>query len=418
MDKFRSLKATAAAGLLTASLFLAGCGVLPGVLTAVESQVAPAEVQQVDQTAAQVAEQAAVQQTVEESQPVSSPSVVTISETGQQLADLYDRVSPGVVHIQVLFEGNTLGGAEGSGFVYDDQGHIVTNDHVVAQANQIDVIFSDGTSVSADVVGVDPGSDLAVIKVDPSQVDLHPLTIGDSDAMRVGYDVVAIGNPFGLEGTMTTGIVSALGRSLASQARTADGGTFSIPNIIQTDAAINPGNSGGPLLNLGGEVIGVNTAIASNGTGQFSGVGYAVPSNIVTQVAPVLITEGSYAHPWIGISGVELNPAIRERLNLDASQRGVLVVQVIDGSPAAQSGLIGVGAIEQPSDLQPGKGDIITAIDGQAVTTFEDLISYLNGKQPGDTVTLDVLRSGEHTEVKVKLEVRPENVSAQSDQTP
>ena len=405
----------AAAGLMTASIFLAGCGVLPSIQTAVQQPAAPA----VEQAPAQPAQQVQVQQqAVQNAQ--QAPSVVTTSDMGETLANLYDQVSPGVVHIQVLFDSSLMGGAEGSGFVYDDQGHIVTNYHVVSQASEIDVIFSDGTSVRAEVVGTDPGSDLAVIKVDPTQVNLHPLTLGDSDAMRVGYDVVAIGNPFGLEGTMTTGIVSALGRSLASQAQTADGGRFSIPNIIQTDAAINPGNSGGPLLNLTGDVIGVNTAIEASTNGQFNGVGYAIPSNIVAQEVPVLISSGTYDHPWIGISGVELNPAIRDQLNLDSSQRGVLVVQVIDGSPAAQSGLIGVGNIQQPSDLVPGKGDIITSIDGQSVSTFEDLISYLNGKQPGDTVTLNVLRSGQQTEVKVKLEVRPENAgtTTQSSQLP
>jgi S1-C subfamily serine protease len=159
-------------------------------------------------------------------------------------------------------------------------------------------------------------------------------------------------------------------------------------------------------------VVGVNTAIEASTTGQFNGVSYAIPSNIVTQEVPVLISDGTYAHPWIGISGVELNPAIRQQMNLDASQRGVLVVQVIDGSPAAQSGLIGVGDIQQPSDLQPDKGDIITSIDGQPVDTFENLISYLNGKQPGDIVTLNVLRNGQPTEIKIKLEARPDNAGA------
>jgi len=405
MEGLRKFKGVLLGGLAAVSLTLAGCGVLPSVASLVESQQpAPIEVQV--QPVQEVPVAAA-----DESTPAEAPSVVTVSEMGEQLADLYDAVSPGVVHIQVLFDGNTLGGAEGSGFVYDSEGHIVTNYHVVADARDIQVIFADGTNVEAKLVGTDPGSDLAVIKVEPSAVDLTPIAVGDSDGLRVGNEVVAIGNPFGLDGTMTTGIVSGLGRSLASQATTADGGTFSIPNIIQTDAAINPGNSGGPLLNLSGEVIGVNAAISST-TGSFNGVGYAIPSNIVKQVVPTLISDGTYAHPWLGISGVELNPAIREQLNLDASLRGVLVVQVIDGGPAAQAGIIGTGALETPDDLQPGKGDVITSIDGQSVTVFEDLISYLNTKQAGDVVTLNVIRNGEPLELKVKLEARPANDGA------
>ena len=274
---------------------------------------------------------------------------------------------------------------QGSGFFYDTDGHIVTNYHVAGQADRITVVLADGTSLNAELVGGDPDSDLAVVKIDPADLPagsvVRPLPLGDSEALQVGQIVVAIGNPFGLQGTMTTGIISALGRMLPAQERATEGPTFNIPNIIQTDAAINPGNSGGPLLNLAGEVIGVNTAIRSN-TEQNSGIGFAVPSDLVKRVVPVLITDGHFDHAWLGISGGTLTPALREAMNLDATQTGVLVATVTAGSPADKAGLRG-------SDRQ-------VTLEGGTVS--------VGG---GQTVRLDVLRDGQITTLTVTLAARP-----------
>ncbi len=298
---------------------------------------------------------------------------------------------------------------QGSGFVYDRDGHIVTNYHVAGEADQIQVIFADGTAVSAELVGADPDSDLAVIKVDPAEAPaLNPLPLGDSEALQVGQMVVAIGNPFGLSGTMTSGIISALGRMLPSQASTADGGRFNITDIIQTDAAINPGNSGGPLLNLAGEVIGVNTAIEST-TRQNAGIGFAVPSKTVSRVVPVLIAEGHYDHPWLGISGSTVNAAIREAMDLPDDQTGVLIASVDITGPAARAGLLGSSKDARVDDttIKVG-GDIIVSVDGRPVVTFDDLLDYIsNETEVGQTITLGILRNGEFSEVRVTLAPRP-----------
>ncbi|NPV66631.1 MAG: trypsin-like serine protease [Anaerolineae bacterium] len=298
---------------------------------------------------------------------------------------------------------------QGSGFVYDRDGHIVTNYHVAGEADQIRVIFHDGTTVNAELVGADPDSDLAVIKVDPAKApELRPLPLGDSDALQVGQMVVAIGNPFGLSGTMTSGIISALGRMLPSQAATADGNRFNITDIIQTDAAINPGNSGGPLLNLSGEVIGVNTAIEST-TRQNAGIGFAVPSKTVSRVVPVLIAEGHFAHPWLGISGSTVNDTIREAMNLPDDQTGVLIATVDNTGPAARAGLLGSSREARVDDttIRVG-GDIIVSVDGHPVVTFDDLLDYIsNETEVGQTITLGILRNGELSEVRVTLAPRP-----------
>ncbi len=298
---------------------------------------------------------------------------------------------------------------QGSGFVYDRDGHIVTNYHVAGEADQIRVIFADGTAVEATLVGADPDSDLAVIKVDPAKApELQPLPLGDSEALQVGQMVVAIGNPFGLSGTMTSGIISALGRMLPSQAATADGSRFNITDIIQTDAAINPGNSGGPLLNLAGEVIGVNTAIEST-TRQNAGIGFAVPSKTVSRVVPVLIAEGRYAHPWLGISGTTVNATIREAMNLPEDQTGVLIASVDNTGPAARAGLLGSSRDARVDDttIKVG-GDIIVSVDGRPVVTFDDLLDYIsNETEVGQTITLGILRNGQLSEVRVTLAPRP-----------
>ncbi|MCX7670992.1 MAG: trypsin-like peptidase domain-containing protein, partial [Anaerolineae bacterium] len=270
--------------------------------------------------------------------PAERPSAAALAsgDLEQRLQEIYSSTNQSVVHIRVTVRsgisqgGQAIPGApvaqgEGSGFVWDRQGHIVTNNHVVSGASKITVTFADGAVVPATVVGTDPDSDLAVIKVDPAAVKLQPVTVGDSTAVKVGQFVVAIGNPFGLEGSMTFGIVSALGRTLPAggeSAATGSGGTYTIPDIIQTDAPVNPGNSGGALLDLNGNLIGVPSAIESPVPAS-SGVGFAIPSAIVKRVVPELIQNGKFAHPWIGISGSTLSVEVAEAMGLAATQRGV-----------------------------------------------------------------------------------------------
>jgi 2-alkenal reductase len=249
-----------------------------------------------------------------------------------------------------------------------------------------------------------------VIRIEDPPGDIVPLPLAVSTDLRVGETVVAIGNPFGLQGTMTTGIISALGRTLPSQAITIGGGRFNIPNIIQTDAAINPGNSGGPLLNLAGEVVGVNTAIASSDR-QFSGVGYAVPANIVARVIPELIENGRFPHPYLGIAGVDVSPDVREAMDLDPQQRGVLVIDVTEAGPADDAGLVG-STVEIEINGLPATvgGDIIIQIDEQPVGDFDDLIAYLSESTVvGQTIELSLLRDGERMTVEVNLGERPAN---------
>ena len=304
-------------------------------------------------------------------------------------------------------------GGQGSGFVYDMDGHIITNNHVVDGADKITVFFPDGTETSATVVGTDPSSDVAVIKVDPSVVELHPVALGDSDTLKVGQLVAAIGNPYGLDGSMSTGIISGLGRLLPSGAAAPNGQRFNIPNIIQTDTAINPGNSGGPLLNIDGEVIGINTAIEStnpfNTTPSFGGIGYVVPSNIVKQVVPQLIENGEVAHPWLGVSGGDLTGVIAEAMDLDINQDGVLIDTVVDGGPAEKAGLQGYDEEVTIDGYQAHiGGDVIIQINGQPVSEFDDLLGYIvTQTSVNDTVTLTILRDGEQMTVDVTLTARP-----------
>ena len=335
---------------------------------------------------------------------------VTIDNAGQQeaLVSLYERVMPGIVSLQVVGD---AGGSLGSGFVYDDQGHILTNYHVVEGATQLEVDFTSGYKIYGTVVGTDLDSDLAVVKVNAPASELHPLPMGDSNSLKVGQTVIAIGNPFGLSGTMTTGIISALGRTLDSQRDAPAGGFFTAGDIIQTDAAINPGNSGGPLFNLNGEVIGVNRAIRTTnytGTGEpiNSGIGFAIAINIVKRVTPVLIAEGKYDYPYLGISSIdELSLPQIEALGLK-SFTGAYVTSVSPNGPADQAG-IRAGEQNTSTGLNAG-GDLITAIDSQAIQRFDDLLRYLiNNKSPGDTVVLTVLRGEEQVDVTVTLGRRP-----------
>lgn len=317
----------------------------------------------------------------------------------QTLAAVYQSVIRSVVNINTVGRG---GGGTGSGFVIDTEGHIVTNNHVVEGAEYIRVSFFDGTIADAELIGRDPDSDLAVIKINPTGADIQPVSIADSSTVFVGQSVLAIGSPFGQDFTLTTGIVSALDRSLSRE------NNFSIPELIQTDAAINPGNSGGPLLDLQGRVIGVNTAILG-GTRTASGVGFAVPSNQVRRVVPYLIATGEYKHSFLGISGADLLPEQRQAMNLPANLRGVMVVQVTRGGPAAKAGLQGAtGAINTPFGQQALGGDIITAINGTPINSMTDLVGYLNDfTQPGDTITITIVRGSQTGDVQVTLMERP-----------
>ena len=317
----------------------------------------------------------------------------------QLLIELYQRVSPSVVHIAVTTRYG--GSGTGSGFVWDTEGHIVTNNHVVESASRIEVRFADDTTAEAELVGTDPDSDLAVIKVDVPAGRLHPVELGDSSALRVGQWAIAIGNPFGFEHTMTMGIVSGLGRVVRQESG------FSLPQLIQTDAAINPGNSGGPLLDSHGRVIGVTTLIFSN-SGTNAGVGFAVPVNTVKRVVPSLIATGHYADPWLGIQGVSITPQLAEALDLPV-ERGVLVQTVIEGGPAEKAGLRG-GTRQvrfEGATLMSG-GDIIVAIDDTAARDMDDLVVYLaDHASVGQRVTLTVLRDGTKRSVTVTLGERP-----------
>ncbi len=294
----------------------------------------------------------------------------------------------------------------GSGFVWDADGHIVTNNHVVEEGQRFQVTFYDGTSALADVIGRDADSDLAVLKIDAEGYDLVPVRLGAMDDIYVGMRVAAIGNPFGLQGTLTSGIVSALGRTIPSR------GSFSIPDSIQTDAAINPGNSGGPLLNERGEVIGVNAQIRSDVRAN-SGVGFAIPIAIVERVVPGLIENGRYNHSYMGISGVTFSPMCGEEQGIDTTLRGVIVDRILGGTPAARAGLRGS---TRPINTEYASvcpdaagGDFIVAVDGQPVSTFDDVLIYLaRYTSPGDTITLTVLRGEESLDVPLKLAARPE----------
>lgn len=327
-----------------------------------------------------------------------APMSQTLADVEEQLfIELYERVSPSVVHIAVTTRGSS---GSGSGFVWDTEGHIVTNNHVVEGARRIVVSFADDSTAEAELVGADADSDLAVIKVDVPASRLHPVELGDSDALRVGQRAIAIGNPFGFEQTMTTGIVSALGRVVRQQSG------FSLPQLIQTDAAINPGNSGGPLLDSHGRVIGVTTLIFSR-SGANAGVGFAVPVDTLKRVVPSLIATGRYADPWLAIQGLSITPLLAEALDLRVEQ-GVLVQSVIEGGPAAKAGLRGGDQQARfEGRLLTTDGDIIVAIDDAAVQDMDDLIVYLADTSVGQRVTLTVLRNGRRQRVQVTLGERP-----------
>jgi len=331
----------------------------------------------------------------------------TVKDIGEiSLVNLFEKSEDGVVKVSVrksveLPTGRSLG----SGFVYDVSGHIITNNHVVEDSQKTTVTFLDGSSYNAKVIGTDPYTDLAVIKVDVNPSLLHPLPIGNSSTLRVGDQVAAIGNPFGLSGSMTSGIVSQLGRLLSTPGTA----SFSIPDVIQTDAAVNPGNSGGPLLNMKGQVIGINTAIQS-GTGEFAGIGFAVPSNTVSKIVPILIKEGKYKHPWLGISGIDIDPDLASILGLQDT-RGLLVVSIVKDSPAEKAGLHGSTETKEIDGIkyQIG-GDVILSVDHKDVRKIDDILIHLQReKKVGDTIDLEILREGRATNFELTLEERPNN---------
>ena len=318
------------------------------------------------------------------------------------LIEIFEKSEPGVVRVNIQRDEVADGGnGVGSGFVFDKKGHVITNAHVIDNAKRIIVTFLDGRSYNAELIGADEYTDIAVIKVNADLSLLRPLSIGDSSNLKVGEPIAAIGNPFGLSGSMTSGIVSQLGRLLPSEVG------YSIPDVIQTDAAINPGNSGGPLLNMRGEVVGINTAIQS-ATGEFTGVGFAVPSQTVAKIVPTLIETGEYNHPWIGISGRDIVPDLAKVLGLKDAV-GFLVITVVEDSPASKAGLIGSETVVEVDGVRYlTGGDIILSVDGIEVRQIDDILIHLQrAKSVGDEMILEILRDGRTTNITITLQERP-----------
>jgi S1-C subfamily serine protease len=370
----------------------------------------------------QVTEQAPKTKTVtevsvNEEQDKVTPAILTSETTDikSPLTTLFKKVENSVVQITskvstvnpyIIINGSPLENQStrlGSGFVYDDAGHIITNNHVVAGAQIVDVRFVDGNIYSAKVIGTDPSNDIAVLQItdDFSEEHVIPLILGDSSALEVGQQIIAIGNPFGLSNTMTTGIVSQVGRLLPNR----EAG-FSIPNVIQTDAAINPGNSGGPMLNLQGHVIGINTAIQST-TGEFSGIGFAVPSDTIKRIVPSLIEKGFFEHPWLGVSGTSVTPDIAKQIGLPKNYKGVFVTTLVKDGPAQKAGLQ-EATYNAKQELKGG--DIITALDGHQIRNIDDLVIYLaDNKKVGDSVVIEIHRDNSVIELTTILQARPAN---------
>ncbi|MDZ4766211.1 MAG: trypsin-like peptidase domain-containing protein [Chloroflexota bacterium] len=333
----------------------------------------------------------------------------TATETEQLYSGIYNRVTPSVVSINVISragstpETERFGEGTGTGFIIDTEGHIVTNNHVVDGAISIEVNFFDGRIVRGEIVGTDADSDLAVIKVNVAPETLTPVPLGDSSALFIGQNVVAIGSPFNQPWTMTTGIISALGRTIRGLTN------YSIGAVIQTDAAINPGNSGGPLLNLAGEVVGVNSQISSE-TRSNSGIGFAIPSNLVTRVAADLIARGEVDYSYLGIQGGDVNLALMEALNLPNNARGVVVTGVEPGGPAAAAGLRNASNVREINGIAvPQSVDIILAVNGEPLSGMSELVSFLaSSTAPGDLITLTVVRDGrDQIDLNVTLTGRP-----------
>jgi S1-C subfamily serine protease len=356
--------------------------------------------------------------TVIQQSPLANRQAADGSERGLTAREIYRRDAPGVVNVKAqivqrvqspfdVFPEEERGQSSGSGFVIDKSGHILTNAHVIEGASRVTVQFEDDKTTEAKVVGKDTSTDLALLKVDPAGLQLRPLALGDSKDVQVGDPTIAIGNPFGLDRTLTTGVVSALQRRI-----TAPNG-FSIDNVIQTDAAMNPGNSGGPLLDAAGRVIGINSQIATGGAGSGNvGIGFAVPIATAKDVIPQLKESGSVERAYIGITGLTIDRSI-ERLNL-AAERGVLVQEVQQGSPADKAGIRGgdTRATFDGSDIALG-GDVIVEVDGHDVRSMDDVVRAVGDKKPGDSITVELLRDGRKRTVKVKLGRRPSQAPQQ-----
>ena len=326
-----------------------------------------------------------------------------------QLNTIYSTSLPSIVHIKVRqtvpgFFQNQERTGQGSGFIWDTEGNIVTNYHVVASASIVDVEFADGSQYSASVIGLDPNSDLAIIKVNPKGKILTPLNLGDSTNVKVGNHTIVIGSPFGQEFSMSTGIVSAIKRTVPSQ-----NAMFSIPNVIQTDAAINPGNSGGPLLDIEGNVIGINSQIISRSGGN-QGIGFAIPINSVKKIIPTLIKGERFEYPYIGITGMDLNTNLKKALEIDSEIKGVMIVDVVKGSPADLGGLLGyTGTVSDNDNSYPSGGDILTAINTIPIKSMSDLLTLLfSDYSPGDSVTFTILRDSSSFDLDITLISRPQ----------
>ena len=347
--------------------------------------------------------------------------VASLVEDQDALANLYDAIAPSVVSIQTsgdiaslelppgfpqdqLPEDGLIPQGQGSGWIFDNDGHIVTNNHVVENAKAVTVVFYDGSWADAEVVATDPQADLAVLKVEPpAGFPWRALNLADGDSLRVGHSVVAIGNPFGYASTMTTGIVSALGRSFATGSFGEN--RYTLPEVIQTDAAINPGNSGGPLVNLDGEVVGVNFAIESVVRAN-SGVGFAIPGSIVNLVVPALIEDGSFVYPYLGLSGTSVTPALAKELEIENTQLGAYVATVVPGGPAEEAGIVGADP-----DTSEG-GDLVVSFNGEPVRSFDELVGHLvTTTRPGDTATLGIIRDGEAMDIALTVGERPNSVA-------
>ena len=414
--------------LIVSMLVLSACSGVSAALSKTANQIV-AQAASATPTQAAPSSSSSTSGTTTTTSPAISGGSELLSAYESTLESIYTAVSPQVVNIMVLspasnsnnfqnfpFGNNNnnnqsqqLSEALGSGFVWDTKGDIVTNNHVVDGATKIEVTFSDGTTVPATIVGQDPYSDLAVIKVDVSANKLSPVTMADSTQVKVGEIAIAIGNPYGFEGSMTVGTVSGLGRDLpTSQTDQTTGASYSIPDVIQTDASINPGNSGGVLVNDQGQVIGVTSALES-ASGSSSGIGFAIPAEIVSKVVPSLISSGKYDHPYLGISGTTMTPDIAQAMNLPTDTRGALVGQVTTGGPADKAGLKGSNTTVTINGVQGTVGgDVITAIDGHTITSMSDLIAYLAiNTQVGQTVSLTILRNGQTQTVQLTLGNRP-----------
>ena len=326
-----------------------------------------------------------------------------------QLNTIYSTSLPSIVIIKVRqtvpgFFQNQERTGQGSGFVWDTEGNIVTNYHVVASASIVDVEFADGSQYSASVIGLDPNSDLAIIKVNPNGKILTPLNLGDSTNVKVGNHTIVIGSPFGQEFSMSSGIVSAIKRTVPSQ-----NARFSIPNVIQTDAAINPGNSGGPLMDIDGNVIGINSQIISRSGGN-QGIGFAIPINSVKKIIPTLIKGEKFEYPYIGITGMDLNTNLKKALEIDSEIKGVMIVDVVKGSPADLGGLLGyTGTVSNNDNSYPSGGDILTAINTIPIKSMSDLLTLLfSDYNPGDSVIFTILRDSISFDLDITLISRPQ----------